>query len=119
MRGGCAAVGMLAVAGVAYGAVPALAAAFVPSDAGMVVSILLLYVLYPSLSMVFGVASAQAMRSLWWMPGVFAGLFLPLFCFSMGASSEDMWLYAIGYAAIGYVAAAMGFALARGRRTAP
>ena len=110
--------GMLAAAGVAYGAVPAFAADFVPSDAGMIVSILLLCVLYPALSIAFGIVSARALRTLWWVPGVFAGLFLPLFCFSMGVSLGDVWLYAVGYAAVGYVAAAMGFALMRGGRTA-
>ena len=118
MRAIRVAAGMLVAAGVAYGAVPAFAAVFVASDAGMIVSILLLYVLYPALSVAFGIVSARAMRALWWAPGVFAGLFLPLFCFSMGVSLGDVWLYAVGYAAVGYVAAAMGFALMRGGRTA-
>lgn len=113
------AAGMLVAAGVAYGVAPALAAAFVPSDAGMAVSLLLLYAFYPALSIAVGIASARAMRSLWWAPGVFAGLFLPVFRFTMGVTDGGLLLYAVGYAVAGYAAAAAGFALMRGRHAAP
>lgn len=118
MRTSCVVAGMLAAAGAAYGIAPALVVAFVPNDAGMAVSILLLYVLYPALSIALGVVIARALYSLWWVPGVFAGLFLPLFCFAMGASVGDLWLYAVGYAAVGYIAAVTGFALMRDKRAA-
>lgn len=56
--------------------VPWLAVTFAASDAGMIISILLLFAVNPMYSIFVGIVAGKHMKTLWWLPLVTTLIFL-------------------------------------------
>ena len=94
----------IAIAGACW-VIPALLASVVPSDAGMVAMMALLYALLPITAVALGMLAASSPRTLFWVPaapGIAFALLLPLAV----EGSQDLAFHGAAYAVIGY--AAMG-----------
>lgn len=96
---------LIAVAAIvgACWAIPALLASVVPSDAGMVAMMALLYALLPITAVVLGLLAASSPRTLFWVPAALGIAFALLFPLAV-EGSQDLAFYGIFYTAIGYVA---------------
>lgn len=80
---------------------PWLAAAFVKSDAGMAACFLLLFGINPIYSVVAGVFSGRAIKTLWALPLISAALFLAGAWFFLDWGETGFLLYAIAYLVLG------------------
>ena len=95
---------LIAVATIAAAcwAVPALLVDTVPPDAGMFAMMALLYALLPITAIALGLLAARSARTLFWVPAALGIAFALLFPLAV-EGSQDIALYGIAYAAIGYV----------------
>lgn len=83
---------------------PWCAVRFVPSDGGMMVSLLLLLIINPIAAVCIGTISGLHPKSLWYQPLLLAALFAGgAGCF-LQFSAPDFLLYAAVYLALGYLA---------------
>ncbi len=105
--------GNLLMAGMLVGVVTAIllpwaAVQFVPADAGMMVTMVLLFVVDPLAFVVVGVMCAANVRMLWPVPLVNALLFLfgANTYFGAGQFDAAFLIYAISYLAVAYFAMA-------------
>ena len=104
----------IAIAGACW-VIPALLASVVPSDAGMVAMMALLYALLPITAVALGMLAASSPRTLFWVPaalGIGPAVLFPLAV----EGSQDLAFYGIAYAAIGHAAMALRVSMARRRR---
>lgn len=92
-------------------AVPALLVGAVPPDAGMFAMMALLYALLPSTAIALGLLAAGSARTLFWVPAALGAAFALLFPLAV-EGSQDVALYGIAYAAIGYTATALRVSMA-------
>ncbi len=99
-------------------AVPALLVSVVPSDAGMVAMMALLYALIPITTVALGLLAASSPRTLFWVPaalGIAFALLLPLAV----EGSQDLAFHGATYAVIGYAAMGLRAWTTRGRGPHP
>lgn len=97
-------------------AIPALAVSVVPSDAGMVAMMALLYALLPITAVTLGLLAAGSVRTLFWVPAALGIAFALLFPLAV-EGSQDLAFHGVAYAAIGYVA--MGLRVSTAKRCCP
>lgn len=95
-------IAMVAIATVCW-AIPAILVNVIPSDAGMIATIALLYIVLPATAIALGLLAAGSMGSLFWIPAALGIGFAILFPLAI-EGSDDIAFYGIAYTAIGYVA---------------
>ena len=83
---------------------PWCAVAFVPSDGGMLVSLLLLFAVNPISAVCIGIISGSKPRLLWPQPLLLSALFAVGAWKSLGITISDILPYAAVYLAVGYLA---------------
>ena len=86
-------------------AVPAFLVGAVPSDAGMIAMMTLIYLVLPVTAIALGLLAANSARTLFWVPaalGIGPAVLFPLAV----EGSRDLAFHRVAYTAIGY--AAMG-----------
>ena len=81
---------------------PFLAVKLAPADAGMAICMILFFAVYPILSMLLGALSTRDKKYLWWMPLASALSFPLLFSLAMGGMVEELFVYSLIYAFLGY-----------------
>lgn len=82
---------------------PCLVSVFVKAEAGMAVSLILFFIVYPIYSAYLGVISGKNKDSMWYMPLVNALLFLiGQWLFIIQGINYDIIFYAVAYLVIGY-----------------
>lgn len=84
---------------------PRLLVSFVPSDAGMIAMMALIYLVLPVTAIALGLLAANSARTLFWVPaalGIGPAVPFPL----KVEGSQDLAFHGVAYTAIGY--AAMG-----------
>lgn len=94
----------IAIVGACW-AIPALLVSVVPSDAGMVAMMALIYALIPITAVALGLLAASSPRTLFWIPAALGIAFALLFPLAV-EGSQDLAFHGAAYAVIGY--AAMG-----------
>lgn len=105
---------LIAVAAIvgACWAIPALLASVVPSDAGMVAMMALLYALLPITAVVLGLLAASSPRTLFWVPAALGRLLAV-------EGSQDLAFHGAAHAVIGYAAMDIGAWMTHGRGSHP
>lgn len=83
---------------------PWCAVVFVPSDGGMLVSLLLLFAVNPISAVCIGIISGSKPRLLWPQPLLLSALFAVGAWKSLGITISDILPYAAVYLAVGYLA---------------
>lgn len=106
----------LLITGVIMLAIPWIIGVAAPPEASFAFVLLLLFVADPIWSAVLGIISGTDGHRLWPLPIVNAGLFVLGISLSTQSVSEDFWVYALVYLAIGEVFFAATL-LVRRRRT--
>lgn len=94
----------IAIVGACW-AIPVLLVRVVPSDAGMIAMMTLIYLVLPVTAIALGLLAANSARTLFWIPaalGIGSALLFPLAV----EGSRDLAFHGVAYTAIGY--AAMG-----------
>ena len=97
-------IALIAIVGACW-AIPALLVSVVPSDAGMIAMMALIYLVLPVTAIALGLLAANSARTLFWVPaalGIGPAVLFPL----KVEGSQDLAFHGIAYTAIGY--AAMG-----------
>ncbi len=94
----------IAIVGACW-AIPALLVSVVPSDAGMVAMMALIYLVLPATAILLGLLAASSSRTLFWVPAALGIAFALLFPLAV-EDSQDLAFHGAAYAVIGY--AAMG-----------
>lgn len=97
-------IALIAIVG-ACRAIPVLLVSIVPSDAGMIAMMALIYLVLPATAITLGLLAANSARTLFWIPaalGIGSALLFPLAV----EGSRDLAFHGVAYTAIGY--AAMG-----------
>lgn len=94
----------IAIVGACW-AIPALLVIVVPSDAGMVAMMALIYLVLPATAIRLGLLAASSARTLFWVPAALGIAFALLFPLAV-EGSQDLASHGAAYAMIGY--AAMG-----------
>lgn len=97
-------IALIAIVGACW-AIPALLVSFVPSDAGMIAMMALIYLVLPVTAIALGLLAANSARTLFWVPaalGIGPAVLFPL----KVEGSQDLAFHGVAYTAIGY--AAMG-----------
>lgn len=97
-------IALIAIVGACW-AIPALLVSFVPSDAGMIAMMTLIYLVLPVTAITLGLLGRDFARTLFWIPaalGIGSALLFPLAV----EGSRDLAFHGVTYTAIGY--AAMG-----------
>lgn len=97
-------IALIAIVGACW-AIPVLLVRVVPSDAGMIAMMTLIYLVLPVTAIALGLLAANSARTLFWIPaalGIGSALLLPLAV----EGSRDLAFHGVAYTAIGY--AAMG-----------
>ena len=97
-------IALIAIVGACW-AIPVLLVRVVPSDAGMIAMMTLIYLVLPVTAIALGLLAANSARTLFWIPaalGIGSALMFPLAV----EGSRDLAFHGVAYAAIGY--AAMG-----------
>lgn len=89
--------------------------AYVPNDAGMIITIALLFLVNPLLSMTVGVFAGKSIKTLWWFPLVPAIFFLAGAWMFFEMFEKDFLLYAGCYLMIGIVSMLIS-AIAKNRK---
>lgn len=108
-------IALIAIVGACW-AIPVLLVRVVPSDAGMIAMMTLIYLVLPVTAIALGLLAANSARTLFWIPaalGIGSALLFPLAV----EGSRDLAFHGVAYTAIGY--AAMGlrtWTIARQRR---
>ena len=97
---------------------PWCAVAFVPSDGGMLVSLLLLFAVNPISAVCIGIISGSNPRSLWLHPLLLSALFAVGAWKSLGFTISDILPYSAVYLAIGYVSLLLTVLLRRKKDSA-
>lgn len=98
-------IALIAIVGACW-AIPVLLVSVVPSDAGMIAMMALLYALLPITAVALGMLAAGSARTLFWLPAALGTAFALLFPLAV-EGSQDIAFYGIAYAAIGYAAMAL------------
>ena len=97
-------IALIAIGGACW-AIPVLLVSIVPSDAGMIAMMTLIYLVLPVTAIALGLLAANSARTLFWIPaalGIGSALLFPLAV----EGSRDLAFHGVAYTAIGY--AAMG-----------
>lgn len=97
-------IALIAIVGACW-AIPVLLVSIVPSDAGMIAMMTLIYLVLPATAIALGLLAANSARTLFWVPaalGLGSALLFPLAV----EGSRDLAFHGVAYTAIGY--AAMG-----------
>lgn len=97
-------IALIAIVGACW-AIPVLLVRVVPSDAGMIAMMTLIYLVLPVTAIALGLLAANSARTLFWIPaalGIRSALLFPLAV----EGSRDLAFHGVAYTAIGY--AAMG-----------
>lgn len=97
-------IALIAIVGACW-AIPVLLVRVVPSDAGMIAMMTLIYLVRPVTAIALGLLAANSARTLFWIPaalGIGSALLFPLAV----EGSRDLAFHGVAYTAIGY--AAMG-----------
>lgn len=97
-------IALIAIVGACW-AIPALLVSFVPSDAGMIAMMALIYLVLPVTAIALGLLAANSARTLFWVPaalGIGPAVLFPL----KVEGSQDLAFHGVAYTAIG--CAAMG-----------
>lgn len=97
-------IALIAIVGACW-AIPVLLVSIVPSDAGMIAMMTLIYLVLPVTAITLGLLAANSARTLFWIPaalGIGSALLFPLAV----EGSRDLTFHGVAYTAIGY--AAMG-----------
>lgn len=97
-------IALIAIVGSCW-AIPVLLVRVVPSDAGMITMMTLIYPVLPVIAIALGLLAANSARTLFWIPaalGIGSALLFPLAV----EGSRDLAFHGVAYTAIGY--AAMG-----------
>lgn len=97
-------IALIAIVGACW-AIPVLLVSIVPSDAGMIAMMTLIYLVLPATAIALGLLAANSARTLFWIPaalGLGSALLFPLAV----EGSRDLAFHGVAYTAIGY--AAMG-----------
>ena len=97
-------IALIAIVGACW-AIPVLLVSVVPSDAGMIAMMALIYLVLPATAITLGLLAANSARTLFWIPaalGIGSALLFPLAV----EGSRDLAFHGVAYTAIGY--AAMG-----------
>lgn len=97
-------IALIAIVGACW-AIPVLLVSVVPSDAGMIAMMALLYALLPITAVALGMLAAGSARTLFWLPAALGTAFALLFPLAV-EGSQDLAFHGVAYTAIGY--AAMG-----------
>ena len=97
---------------------PWCAVTFVPSDGGMLVSLLLLFAVNPISAVCIGIISGSNPRSLWLHPLLLSALFTVGAWKSLGITVPDRLSYAAVYLAVGYLALLLTILLRRKKDSA-
>ena len=95
-------IALIAIVGACW-AIPVLLVSVVPSDAGMIAMMALIYLVLPATAITLGLLAANSARALFWIPaalGIGFALLLPLAI----EGSRDLAFHGVAYAAIGYAA---------------
>lgn len=82
--------------------IPFLAVKLIPADAGMAICMILFFAVYPILSMLLGAIASRDTRCFWWLPLVSSIMFPLLFSIAMGGFVEELYVYSLIYAFLGY-----------------
>ena len=82
--------------------IPFLAVKLAPADAGMAICMILFFAVYPILSMLLGALATRDKKYFWWMPLAGAISFPLLFSLAMGGMVEELFVYSLIYAFLGY-----------------
>lgn len=97
-------IALIAIVGACW-AIPGRLVSIVPSDAGMIAMMTLIYLVLPVTAIALGLLAANSARALFWIPaalGIGSALLFPLAV----EGSQDLAFHGVAYTAIGY--AAMG-----------
>ncbi len=97
-------IALIAIVGACW-AIPVLLVRVVPSDAGMIAMMTLIYLVLPVTAIALGLLAANSARTPFWIPaalGIGSALLFPLAV----EGSRDLAFHGVAYTAIGY--AAMG-----------
>lgn len=97
-------IALIAIVGACW-AIPVFLVRVVPSDAGMIAMMTLIYLVLPVTAIALGLLAANSARTLFWIPaalGIGSALLFPLAV----EGSRDLAFHGVAYTAIGY--AAMG-----------
>lgn len=97
-------IALIAIVGACW-AIPVLLVRVVPSDAGMITMMTLIYLVLPVTAIALGLLAVNSARTLFWIPaalGIGSALLFPLAV----EGSRDLAFHGVAYTAIGY--AAMG-----------
>lgn len=97
-------IALIAIVGACW-AIPVLLVRVVPSDAGMIAMMTLIYLVLPVTAITLGLLGRDFARTLFWIPaalGIGSALLFPLAV----EGSRDLAFHGVAYTAIGY--AAMG-----------
>lgn len=95
-------IALIAIVGACW-AIPVLLASIVPSDAGMIAMMTLIYLVLPVTAIALGLLAANSARTLFWIPaalGIGSALLFPLAV----EGSRDLAFHGVAYTAIGYTA---------------
>lgn len=97
-------------------AVPYLAVRVVPSDVGMMASIVLLFVVNPLCAVITGGIAGTQVRLLWPLPLVLVVLFAIGYWISLGLTATVLLLYGSVYTAVGAVSLAISAMVTAGKK---
>lgn len=97
-------IALIAIVGACW-AIPVLLVSIVPSDAGMIAMMTLIYLVLPATAIALGLLAANSARTLFWIPAALGLGSAPLFPLAV-EGSRDLAFHGVAYTAIGY--AAMG-----------
>lgn len=97
-------IALIAIVGACW-AIPVLLVRVVPSDAGMIAMMTLIYLVLPVTAIALGLLAANSARTLFWVPAALGIAFAVLFPLAV-EGSQDLAFHGVAYTAIGY--AAMG-----------
>lgn len=97
-------VALIAIVGACW-AIPVLLVSIVPSDAGMIAMMTLIYLVLPVTAIALGLLAANSARTLFWIPAALGIGFALLFPLAV-EGSRDLAFHGVAYTAIG--CAAMG-----------
>lgn len=95
-------IALIAIVGACW-AIPVLLVSVVPSDAGMIAIMALLYALLPITAVALGMLAAGSARTLFWLPAALGTAFALLLPLAI-EGSRDLAFHGVAYAAIGYAA---------------
>lgn len=98
-------VALIAIVGACW-AIPALLVSVVPSDAGMIAMMALIYLVLPATAIALGLLATSSARTLFWIPTALGIGFALLFPLAI-EGSQDLALHGVAYTAVGYAAMAL------------